>query len=221
RLGYYSTPDGVKRVVRWDPCHTITYRVNLTYSGSTAGQKAAALKDVKTAVAKLSAVTGIPFYYEGATTQIPTSASWWQRQTSADLVIAWVDQTRTATRSTLLGKDPSGRWTSGTGGHVFKYWSSGGKWQLASGRGYVVLDAAQRGKYRAGFGSGVTRGSLLLHELGHVVGLEHVGAVTETMYPVIRSRSAASYYAGDRAGLAKLGRSAGCIAVPAAVWPVI
>ncbi len=223
RLARAKTPDGVNRVVRWNPCQKVTYRVNVSLAAGTSAGRSSALADVRRAVSRLSARTGIPFAYEGRTSQVPTSTSsrtWWQRQQQAELVVAWVDQRRAATRSSLLGKT-AGRWSAGTGGQVYKAWTSSGKWRLASGRGFVVLDAAQRRSFKPGFGAGVTRGALLMHELAHVMGLEHVSATSQLMYPVIRNRSSTSYRSGDRTGLAKVGRPAGCIRVPAAVWPAI
>ena len=46
-----------------------------------------------------------------------------------------------------------------------------GRWHGAVGRGFVVINASHNRRYESGFGSGVTRGALLLHELGHALGL--------------------------------------------------
>lgn len=224
RLHRVTTPDGVGHVVRWNPCATVTYRVNLALAAGTPSGRSAALADVREAVRRVSARTGVSFRFAGTTTEVPTSVgttSWWRRQHAAEVVVAWVDQRRAATRSSLLGKDATGRWVAGTGGYVYKYWSSGGTWRLASGRGFLVLDAGQRGVFRPGFGAGVTRGALLLHELGHVMGLGHVASAGELMYPVVLSRRSAFYRSGDRAGLARVGRAAGCVPVPASVWTAI
>ncbi len=224
KVSYASLPDGANKVIRWDPCLKITYRVNLAYAAGTASGRAGALADVKEAVSRLSRRTGITFIYEGGTTQVPNNVSgttWWQRQTSTELVVSWVDRSRSGGSSNLLGKSSSGSYAAGTGGNVAKTWSKDGSWNVAAGRGFLVLDAAQRNNFRAGYGSGVTRGALLLHELGHVLGLGHVTATSEIMYPTIRSRSSAEYFSGDRTGLTKLGRPAGCIGVPTSVWPAI
>ena len=83
-------------------------------------------------------------------------------------------------------------------------------------RGYVVLNAQQNRMYRAGFGSGVTRGTLLLHEIGHVVGLgprvaPHAGHVPDGPSP--RSRRSTAPATGPASSA--LGISAGCLNVPA------
>jgi len=48
------------------------------------------------------------------------------------------------------------------------------------------------------------------HELGHVMGLGHPTSTTQLLSTVM-PRTAAGYQAGDVAGLAKVGRAAGCI----------
>ena len=65
--------------------------------------------------------------------------------------------------------------------------------------------------YRAGFGTGVRRGNLILHELGHVVGLNHVSNARLLMNPMLSSYTPNGYAAGDSAGLTVVGRRAGCI----------
>jgi hypothetical protein len=87
-----------------------------------------------------------------------------------------------------------------------------------TGRGFVVLDARPDKKFSWGFGRGTTRGALLLHEIGHAVGLQHVGATSQTMYPTVLSRSSTGYNSGDQAGLRKLGKPAGCLSSPDWVW---
>ena len=63
-------------------------------------------------------------------------------------------------------------YAAGTGGYAYKTWT----WPLdappkaAIGRGFVVLNAADNPAFAPGSASGTTRGQLLLHELGHVVG---------------------------------------------------
>ena len=64
---------------------------------------------------------------------------------------------------------------------------------------------------RAGFGAGLTRGNLEQHELGHVIGLDHVQDRGQVMYPSISDQSPDGYGPGDRAGLSILGRQSGCL----------
>jgi hypothetical protein len=66
----------------------------------------------------------------------------------------------------------------------------------------VVLNADHNRLYARGFGAGTTRGALLLHEIGHVMGLGHVGTTRELMYPTMLERGSSNYKSGDRTGLA-------------------
>jgi hypothetical protein len=219
KVAYQKMPDGRSLVARWNPCQVITYRVNPYVFPNN--NEARAVRDVHDAVKRVSAATGIKFRYAGLTGQIPRNTSskrWHQSQTSAELVIAWVDQTRSTARTDLLSRSGSG-YAAGTGGYAYKYWKVGkDPWKGATGRGFVVLDYKQDKKFLWGFGKGVTRGSLLLHEIGHSLGLLHVGSTSQTMYPTVLWRSSTQYFSGDAAALKKVGRSAGCVSVPSWVW---
>lgn len=221
-LSRQTYPDGRSVVARWNPCQkVVTYKVNTIHSAKTKSGRAKALRDVKGAFSRLSAATGIKFRYTGASKLIPksTSSSTWQaRQKHAEIYVAWVKQSKSSSRTNLLGRSGRG-WAAGSGGYAYKFWRVGDDpWKGAIGRGFVVLDGGQNSKFKAGFGKGTTRGDLLLHELGHVMGLNHVGSQSQVMYPTIKKRTASTYRAGDRAGLARLGRSAGCLSVPGWVW---
>ena len=79
-------------------------------------------------------------------------------------------------------------------------------------KGFVVVNTPKLLRsYRAGFGTGVRRGNLILHELGHVVGLNHVSNARLLMNPLLSRYSPSGYAASDAAGLSVVGRRAGCI----------
>ena len=61
-----------------------------------------------------------------------------------------------------------------------------------------------------GFGAGSPLGLVLMHELGHVVGLDHVPDAASMMHPTA-DLPAAVWAAGDLAGLKAVGRGAGCL----------
>ena len=67
----------------------------------------------------------------------------------------------------------------------------------------------------------MTRGALLLHEIGHAVGLGHVGTTSEIMYPTMLERGSSRYRNGDRTGLHRVGSSLGCIPGASTTWPQI
>lgn len=60
--------------------------------------------------------------------------------------------------------------------------------------------------------SNAFRAEVYLHEAGHALGLGHVNSRKEIMNPMVHGQTKLG--AGDKAGLKKLGRSAGCIAPP-------
>ena len=230
RTNTHTFQDGSTATVRWDPAQAeVTVRANP--NALPKKRRAGAVRDVKKALGHLSKATGIKFAYKGKTNQMPRGANW-QESMPSEVLIAWTNPSKRAYRSDKLSKS-NGRWVAGTGGYSFKGWGHSPstkkntqtgttetvwKWKGAIGRGFVVLNAAQDKVFKPGFGSGVTRGNLLLHELGHVVGLSHVNSKSSIMYPVIISRSKAGYRSGDLAGLQQVGRSQGGLDAPEWVW---
>ena len=190
RLNYAFDPvDNRTRVVRWNPCEPISYRINAALGGRGAAQ------DAKAAVQRLAAATGITFRYAGETTFVPSPGR--PQRNDMELVISWAEPSM----SGHLKGDADGYGGWRTGGRV------GEPLQIVSG--YVVLSSAQHVK--PGFGPGITRGRMLLHELGHAVGLGHVDDPAMMMHDEVSPRSSpAAYQAGDLAGLREVGRQAGC-----------
>jgi hypothetical protein len=190
-----TNPDGGP--ARWDPCVAIHYLVNLTNAPP------GGLADLQHAVAIVSESTGLQFVYDGTTTA-PLKTSW---ITSGPVgVNGWPD--------VLVGWSSPGqtdlKLTSAMGG-ITEYEAaslSGGGSGLVDA--VVVLSAPN--DPGAGFGPNA-RGALLLHELGHSVGLGHVNDTTQIMNPV-STGAAGVYGTGDLAGLHILGSGA-CLAAPA------
>ncbi|MCZ3387474.1 MAG: matrixin family metalloprotease [Actinomycetia bacterium] len=221
----WTDPDGKDHRIRWNPCQTkVTYAVNTRLAGGTTAARNAAVADVKAAFKRVSNRTGIPFAFAGRTSEIPNNAedeSWSNRQKAAEIVVAWVDQSRAKYRTNLMTDNGNG-YASGVGGWMMRAWTdSEGRWRAAIGRGFVVINSGHNSTYTAGFGSGVTRGALLLHEIGHAVGLDHVGTTSEIMYPTMLERSFSKYKDGDRNGLSRVGKPLGCIAGASDTWPQI
>jgi len=224
-VGNWTDPAGKDHRIRWNPCQSaVTFAVNPRLAGGTAAARDAAVADARVAFKRVSNRTGIPLSFAGRTSEIPTNGkdqSWSDRQKSAEIVVAWVNQSRAKYRSNLMS-DGGGGYPSGVGGWMMRAWTdSDGRWQAAIGRGFVVLNSAHNSTYKAGFRSGVTRGALLLHEIGHAVGLGHVGSTNEIMYPTMLERQHSRYKDGDRAGLSRVGKSLGCISGTGDYWPQI
>lgn len=208
---------GLTKVVRWAPCtrtstgtstHYITYRVNPAGVGSR-------VTLVKQAIAKLATASGLHFRYLGTTSYVPHNdvvhyltgartvfdASEARAKTGAELVVAWAS----ASASNMLTATEAGVGTAS--------WSGSRTSQLRIVQGAVVM---KRGvKLKSGFTAGSSVGALLLHELGHAVGLEHVSSKSQIMYPVIGTWSTAGYHAGDLNGLHMVGGAAGCFTTKA------
>src|SRR3954452_615575 len=192
------------RVVRWNPCRVVHYRVKLAKAPK------GALADVKRAVARLRSASGLRFHYDGRTKTIPRSTygtSLNPVKASSQLIIAWAAPGKGAGRTNLLSSDPR---EVGVGGYRAYSWSNGSTvHRMRILRGFAVM-STRFNRLKGGFGTGPSRGGALLHELGHAVGLGHTKDRRQIMYPTLTRY--ASYGAGDRAGLRKVGRSAGCIA---------
>jgi hypothetical protein len=187
---------------RWDPCTPVHYVTNL----AEAPPGAAAV--VAGAVAQVSAATGLTFIDDGPTTEVPTAGRQaYQPDRYGDrwapVIIDWArpSETDVLPGGNIIGEGGSSWVEAGNGPKVYV-------------SGMAVIDSANTGMLAPTFGPGSTLGELLLHELGHVVGLGHTTDAAQIMYPVLEPLPAASYGAGDRAGLARLGAGQGCLTEP-------
>lgn len=190
-----SRPDGYRTMgsARWDPCQDIDYRINpqRMWPGGAS--------DVRDALKAVSQASGLKFTYRGRSSFIPyrNHGLLGSFPGNADLVIAW----STPTQVPGLGGS-----TVGIGGSMIGSMSTS---QAERYDGGVVLDGVQRlGRTQAQ--THRYRMLLLLHELGHAIGLDHVNDRHQVMYPQILNIPA-RYAAGDLRGLAKLGAGGGCI----------
>lgn len=175
---------------RWNPCRAITWKFNRNrgYDGS--------LADVQQALGRISRATGIRFSYRGTTTRVayrddpdPTVALTISFGTARDV-------------ADLRGS------TAGMGGGV--YTVHDGTAELI--RGELILDREET-SLREGFANSgnPTWGQVMVHELGHVMGLDHAESSSQLMYGSVTS-SNHRLGAGDLTGFNRVGMRAGCIA---------
>ena len=183
-------PHDAQAPVAFDPCRPVHYVVNL------AGEPPDGQQLVQSAMARLHETTGLDLVADGPTTEQPSKErsayqpARYGKARWAPVLIAWSDE---QTFPELAG------YIIGVGSPQPEATDAGG---LALVTGQVVLDRLQldptampdRGEARA----------VLLHELGHVVGLDHTADPTQLMYSEARF-NVQDYGEGDRRGLALLG----------------
>jgi hypothetical protein len=186
--------------VRFDPCTPIRW------TSSTARGPVGGLAVLTSAVATIAAATGTTWQYAGPTDAAPSTALLpkapagsyppvvvgWADAASSDLLAGQPRSVLGMTRTAWFGVQlPDGRKIAATRGAV------------------VVLDRTDALPLRGAS----SWESVTLHELAHAMGLAHVADSTQLMASVL-PRGLADLQAGDRAGLARLGGSAGCVVVP-------
>jgi hypothetical protein len=194
---------GTKIPARWNPCQdAITYQVNL--DGLTSSRRAAMLRQIRSGVNRLAAADGMTYRYTGTTNFVPQQAT--LVDAPADIVVALVAPSRT-------DLDRSEK-SLGFGGVQWVAWSGSRGEGAVVTRGYVILTPAGISALPPGFGAGETQGNVILHELGHATGLQHVPSAGELMNPLLTSDAPAGYGLGDRAGLARAGADGGCVQIP-------
>ncbi len=177
--------------VRWSPCRPVHYVIRP--DGSIKGGR----KMIDDAFAGLSSATGLQFVNDGATSESPTdqrSAYQPDRYGKrwAPVLVAWATPDEVLEFST----DVAGI----AGPSAFSTPSGDG--MLVSGT--VYLDPVKLKDTRKALGA-AEASNIVVHELGHLVGLDHVNDNTQLMFPAPQP-GVTGYQAGDLAGLAILGQ---------------
>jgi hypothetical protein len=204
----HADPSGCQPI-RFPACDPVHYVLN------DALAPPGAVDDVHAAVDRLAVATGLTFVYDGPTDE-PLDAGRPAYQPErygerwAPILIGW------STLGTGSGPDSSGDDIIVAGkGKPIQVSTS-----LVSGvlelNADVILNRDTQERLPGGFGEGITRGRVLLHELGHVIGLGHVSSPAQLMYAELaeHTSSTAEFGVGDRVGLRLVGREAGCLEAP-------
>lgn len=184
--------------VAWDPCRPVRYVIrpdNMPAGGEQA---------VHTAFARMSQVTGLRFIYDGPTAEtLINDRHAFQPDRYGDrwapVLVQWSSDAENpvfaSTTGMVLAQTGSQPMRAGDDPTVFV-------------TGQVDLSAAWFALLLAD--PSVTEGAeraqaIVLHELGHLVGLDHVEDEAQLMYPLTDQRD---FQSGDLAGLAALGHGA-------------
>jgi hypothetical protein len=188
---FLATAPGAEDPVTWSPCRPIHYVVR------AANEPAYGSELLQEALAVTSGATGLHFVSDGPTTEGPSR----ERQPYqpglygdrwAPVLIAWATVAEVADfAGDAAGEAGPARIRTSTGDDTYM-------------SGTVYLDPAKFSQALAGYGPARAR-ALILHELGHLVGLAHVADQNAIMFPRLNP-AVTAYSPGDQAGLAALGR---------------
>jgi hypothetical protein len=184
---------------RWNPCAPIHYVVNTSLAppGSIA--------DVHEAVRRVSGATGIAFEYDGLTDEEPSVyREVFQQDRYGDrwapVLIAWADPDDSDIP--FVRED---RVAAGVAVPVIPPT----RFEDVYVSGWIAINADDPNP--PGFALAGEQGPVILHELGHLMGLGHVQSVGELMHPA--GGGVVDFGPGDREGLEQLGASGGCLDV--------
>ncbi|MGH2817256.1 MAG: matrixin family metalloprotease [Actinomycetota bacterium] len=198
RFQYVSEETGAP--LRYDPCTPIHYAIN-PQNAPPGG-----IEDVHTAIRMTSEASGLRFIYDGTTDEVfvQLRESYQPDRYGkrwAPILISWLPGIPD------LRNSEAGKETLGLGGSSYTT-NANGDIVYVSGAATFASSA----ELKSGFG-GRTWGQVILHELGHVLGLDHVESGESVMHPSLGLRSAA-WSDGDRAGLWELGVGGSCLETP-------
>lgn len=171
--------------VTYSPCQALGYVVNdeLAPPGSD--------RLLREAVAEVSALTGLQFNFEGPTRETPSGGV--HARTRGPILVAWTTPEQV---SELAGR------IAGLGGSTAQWAGPGSVGHYVSGE--VALDAPQLAALLQREDGQPLARAIIMHELGHLVGLDHVNDGSQLMNR--RNRGMLQFGDGDRRGLALLGQ---------------
>ncbi|MGE3812248.1 MAG: matrixin family metalloprotease [Candidatus Nanopelagicales bacterium] len=191
--GYvFSNTQKDKRTgVAWSPCRPIHYVLRGAKNAPRQGERM-----LRESLARIAELTGLEIVDDGTTAEKYSDKrkAYQPRRYGQRWVPVLISWSTTSEDRGLKG-DVLGR----AGGQ----WVTTDSGDRAYVTGTVSLDAAQINRIRSQFGYDVAR-AVVLHELGHLVGLGHVEARDALMNPTV-SPDVTDFSAAERAGLKALG----------------
>jgi len=187
----YTRADAGGPVV-WQGCATVRVLVN----PGPFGEEAAS--EIRSAFAEVAALTGLQFEFSPST-RVPRT-DWalahgdWE---VPPVLVAWVDPAATD----LIGASASGATVANPAR------SADGRRRIVTGA--IALDAGEYDSYGDAPGAGRTRRNLILHEIGHLLGLDHAHG-SGLMDPVVGGSSPDGFHAREAASLRAVYAPARC-----------
>lgn len=198
KYAFLSVQPGVATPVAYDPCRPIRYVVN------PAAEPPGAEGLLDEAIGRISIATGLTFENLGPTVESPPG----QREMFqpalygdawAPVLVWWT----TPAQAPLLNGDVAGFAGSASIPVIDDF---GGEGPTVYVSGQVALDGPQLADVLShDEGGRAAARAVILHELGHLVGLGHVNDSTQIMNPV-GSHTVTEYSSDDLTGLNQLGR---------------
>lgn len=175
---------------RWNPCRVIGWKFNPN------GGSLRLLSDVRQAIGAVAAATGLRFSYEGGTARVGVRHASYRAGT--EILVSWATPRQVrqlAGRNVALA-------TTRVDHDTRQYVGAS-----------IALDRTHSLRHGFARRGSPTWGQVLMHELAHAVGLGHVAAARQNLYPRL-NRHNHRFGAGDLAGLRRLGAEQRCLPRP-------
>lgn len=168
--------------VGFPPCQEVSWQFNPGPLGPEG------LAEAKWAVRRAEKASGVNFTFAGLTSEVPSSAP----SPGAMVTVGWVSPAQTdalpdgiSAGTIVMFDEPDGDYHTG---------------------GSIALNVEHLDRFSPGQGPSPSRGALLLHELGHLVGLGHAPAPGSLMHPTLGEQSPEEFTHAEAKLLAQLPR---------------
>lgn len=191
-FSFAQLQDDAVTPVAYDPCRVVHYAIRP--DGSPEGGE----EMVHAAVARVSRATGLVFVYDGPTDEAPTpERAAFQPDRYGDrwapVLVGWqTEEENPDLAGDVVGRGGSTAVSLGEGPRVYV-------------TGTVSLDAEQLPEVLGARDGAATASGIVLHELAHLVGLDHVDDASQLLHPETVP-GVTDFGAGDLTGLVRLGQ---------------